>query len=126
MSYPSPRRLVGVVSAMMVWALWFVIVYGLTSVGCAARWNQRAVPGGNLLTVLLLATAIVALALIARSAWVGYCAWRTTPETRLAAGEEAGRRQAFMGLLMLVLSLLAGAATLMIALPILMLDPCAA
>jgi len=125
MNFPSPRRLVGVISPMVVWSVWFVVVYGLTSVGCAAGWNRHAVLGGNLLTVLLVATALVALALIARSAWVGYHAWQSQGETRMGAGDEAARRQAFLGMVMLVLSLLAGAATLMIALPILMLDPCA-
>lgn len=117
MAFPNPHRLVGVISGMIVWAVWFVVVYGLTGVGCDAGWNT---------SLLMLASTVVALALIARCAWIGFAAWRLRHEAAIVTGRESAQRQRFMGLTMGVLSLLAGIATLLIAVPILMLDPCIA
>lgn len=125
MAIPDPQRLVGVISGMIVWAIWFVTVYGLTGVGCKAGWNQIRVPPANLLSLLMLLATLGALALIGWCAWRGFDAWRQAQYIRLAGGAETGRRQRFMALVMLLLSGLAGLGTLMIALPILMLDPCA-
>jgi hypothetical protein len=63
MIFPSHRSWIGVISAMIVWALWFVVVYALSGVGCEAGWQQYDVPGGNLLSILMLACTLLALAL---------------------------------------------------------------
>jgi hypothetical protein len=126
MAFPDHRRLVGVISGMIVWAVWFVVVYALTGVGCDAGWQHRSLPGGgNQLSLLMLLSTAVALLLIGWCAWRGYQAWKASRESG-RAGLENLQRLRFMGLLMLVLSLLAGIGTLMIAVPILMLEPCAA
>ena len=125
MSFPSPQRLVGVVSGMIVWAVWFVVVYALTGVGCGAGWNERAVPGGDLLRLSMLLSTAVALALIGGCACRGYVGWRSGEEGR-GSGREVHQRARFMGLVMFVLSLLAAVGTVMVAIPIVMLDPCAA
>jgi hypothetical protein len=123
MDFPNHRSLVGVISGMIVWAVWFAAVYALQGVGCEVGWHHHAVPGGNALSVSMLASAVLALVLIGGCARRGYSGWRA--DTAASGGVEAAQRLRFMGLVMFVLSLLAVAGTLLVALPILMLDPCA-
>lgn len=125
MAGSSYQRLTGAVSGPIVWAVWFVVVYALTGIGCDAAWNERAVPGGNLLSLTMLASTVLALALIGWCARRGYVGWRRGRE-ETAAGLEAQQRLRFLGLVMLVLAVLAAIGTVLVALPILMLDPCAA
>jgi len=124
MAFPSHRGWIGVVSGLIVWAVWFVLVYGLTGVGCDAGWQQRDVPGGNLLSGLMLLATLAALALMSWSAWRGFRGWHHGNDLTVA-GAEKKERLRFMGLVMGVLSVLAAVGTVMIAIPILMLDPCA-
>ena len=120
------QRLLGVISGMIVWAGWFVAVYALTGVGCRAGWNQMALPlGTNLLTLVLVATAVAALGLIGWCGWTGYGAWRHARPPDVPRGREATQRQRFMGLAMALLAAIAAIGTLLGVLPMLMLDPCA-
>jgi hypothetical protein len=125
LNFPDHRSLLGVISGMIVWAAWFAIVYGLTGLGCDAHWHLRRVPvAGNLLSLVMLLSTALALFLIGWTAWRGFRGWRGSA-TAGRSGAEKRERQNFMGLSMFVLSLLAAAATVMVAIPILMLDPCA-
>jgi hypothetical protein len=124
MTFPNHRRLLGVISGMIVWAIWFVIVYSLVGVGCDEGWNTIDVPGGNALSLAMLLSTAVALLLIWWSAVRGYQGWRRGVEERVP-GQEAQQRMRFMGLTMLVLSVMAAIGTVMVAIPILMLEPCA-
>lgn len=125
MSLPAPQRLVGIVSGMIVWAVWFVLVYSLTGVGCQAGWQLVRLPFGNLLSLLMLLSTLLALALIGWCAWRGLIALRETRRPP-SSGADTSRRHQFMALVMLLLSFLAGLGTVLIAVPILMLDPCVA
>jgi hypothetical protein len=125
MAFPSHLRLIGVVSGMIVWAIWFAGVYALAGVGCSEGWNRRAAPGGNLLSLLMLLSAVLALALIAVCARSGYVGWRRGAEAP-EPGRESQQRERFTGMLMFVISMLAALGTLLTSIPILMLDPCAA
>lgn len=124
MSFPHHRSLLGVISGMIVWALWFVTVYALGGIGCDEGWNHIDVPGGNALSLAMLLSTAVALLLIAWCALRGHQGWRRGVEARVS-GQEAQQRMQFMGLIMLVLSVLAAIGTIMVAIPILMLEPCA-
>lgn len=124
MSFPNHRSLLGVISGMIVWALWFVTVYALGGLGCDEGWNHVAVPGGNALSLAMLLATALALLLIAGCALRGYQGWRRGAEARVP-GLEAQQRMTFMGLMMLVLSVIAAVGTVMVAIPILMLEPCA-
>jgi len=117
------RSLLGVISGMMVWAIWFVTVYALGGIGCDAGWNEISLPIGNALSLSMLLSTALALALIIWSAFRGYQGWRCSTKGEIA-GEEAQHRMRFMGLIMLVVSLLAAVGTVMIAIPIFMLEPC--
>lgn len=111
------RTLTGAVSGFIVWALHFVAVYALVGVGCERAWDGWPIAGSNALTVLLVAVTLPALGAIA---WIGIGGWRS-----------AGRRPRdidgpwrFTGWLTAAAAVLAFTATLMTALPILMLPPC--
>jgi hypothetical protein len=114
------------VSSMIVWVAWFVTVYALIGTGCRAGWNTVGLPVGNLLSLLMLLATLVALGLMGWCAQRGYVAWRGTGPAGAAPGREITQRQRFLGLAMFLLALLAGIGTLLGAIPILMLDPCAA
>lgn len=94
-------------------------------IGCDAGWHDIELAGSNALSFVMLLSTALALALICWCAIHGYRGWRrgTRCET---SGEEARHRMRFMGLTMMVLSVLAAVGTVMIAIPILMLEPCAA
>lgn len=126
MGLATPRRLLGVVSAMIVWAAWFVAVYSLTGVGCRAGWHHVALPGGNLLSAVMLLCTAAALGLILECGRRGHAAWRGARHRPAQTGAETVQRQRFLGLTMLLVSALAAIGTLLVAVPIFMLDPCRA
>jgi len=118
-------RLISVVSGMIVWAVWFVAVYSLTGVGCRAGWNQAGWAGTNLLTLTLVASAILALVLIGWCGRRGHVMWRQARDGGGARGQDAAQRQRFIGMATAVLAGIAAIGTLLTAIPMLMLDPCA-
>lgn len=124
MRVPDYQSWAGVLSGMIVWAVWFVVIYALAGIGCDAGWQTRAVPGGNQLSLILLASSATALVIIGWCARRGYVGWRRSQAAE-TGGIERQQRLQLMGLAMFVLSLLAAAGTVMISIPVLMLDPCA-
>lgn len=124
MTFANNRSLFGVITAMIIWAVWFVLVYALLGVGCDAGWQNRVVAGINHLSLGMLAVTALAVMLMSWCAWCGWMGWRGDGTT--VAAREATQRHRFMGLVMLVLALIAITGTVMIALPILLLNPCAA
>lgn len=125
MAFPNPRKLLGVVTALIIWAIWFVVVYALTGIGCDAGWNEVGLPVGNLLSLLMLISAVTALGLIGCCAWLGYKTWRGDRVAGSGADDEAAQRGRFMGLMMLLASVMAAIGTLLGTLPVFMLEPCA-
>jgi hypothetical protein len=121
----GPRHLAVAVSSLAVWAAWFVLVYALVGAGCEAGWQQRDALGLNVLTLSVLLSSAGALAVIGGLAWFGYAGWRHSHESP-GAGQEVREHTRFLGLLMMVLSLLAALGTLLGTIPVVMLDPCAA
>lgn len=120
----NARSMLGMVSGLIVWAVWFVVVYALTGVGCRAGWQEQAMPVGNLLSLLMLACTALALVLIVICGRRGYAAWRGAGHAATPAGAEAVQRRRFLGLTMLLVSALAAVGTVLVAVPILMLPPC--
>lgn len=116
--------LIGVIGSMLVWIGWFLAVYALTGLGCRAGWNRLAIPGGNLLTLVMVLSALLALALIAWRGRVGLAIWRSAKQGGVR-GQDAAQRQRFIGMATAVLAVLAALGTLFTAVPMLMLDPCA-
>jgi hypothetical protein len=102
-----------------VWAVWFTILYGGQSVGCAvdapdvARGAWTWINGSLLL--LTLATAVL----------LGLASWSTLragPETSDEEERASGRR--FMGFAAGVLYGMAAFSTLAVGVPLLVLSPC--
>ena len=118
----SRPPLVMVVAAMIVWVAWFVLAYALTGVGCRAGWNHAGSGGLNLLTVLLVLSAVLALALIGWCGWRGHVIWRGAAAAR---GQDATQRTRFIGMATALLAGIAAIGTVFTAIPMLMLDPCA-
>lgn len=121
--FPPHDKLTGVISAMVVWAVYFAAVYALAGVGCEAGWHRRRlVPFDNLLTASMVGLTAVALLSIAWCGWRGWCGWRRGDDIERT---EARQRARFMGLVMFVLACLAATGTVLVAIPIFMLLPCA-
>ena len=121
--FPPHDRLTGVISGMVVWAVYFAAVYALTGIGCEAGWHRRRlVPFDNLLTASMAALTVVALLAIAWCGWRGWCGWQGSDDV---ARTEARQRVRFMGMVMFVLACLAAMGTVLVAIPIFMLAPCA-
>lgn len=118
------RSLLGAISAMIVWAVWFAAVYALVGLGCEEGWQQRRVLGTDLLSAALAASTLLALLLMAWSGARGWRGWRRG-QAQPGRDHEHAQRRRFLGRMMLVLAAIAMAGTLMIALPLLLLDPCA-
>ncbi len=119
----APGRLTGMALPMALWALHFVVVYGLVGLGCEHGWQSRTLAGGNLLSVLLVALTVlvlvpvVALGLRARRAWRRHAANQ--------AGDPRQRRHALIAMAATALAILAAIAIVFTATPALLLPPCA-
>lgn len=112
----SPSHPLHLVLGLIIWALWFVAMYGALSVVCNVA---PPTPSLGALTwingKLLLLTVLVTLWLLI----YGYRCWRaSTP------GGNENTDQRFISQVAAGAYLLAAAATLMIGLPVLVLPPC--
>lgn len=101
--------MLGAISPMITWAVYFVVVYAVQGVGCDQAWNRNLLLGTNALTLALIVVTVIALALIG---WQGARAWP--------------RRADFHGRVALTLAVLAALATTFTVIPIIMLEPCSA
>ena len=115
------RTLSGSVSSLVVWAAHFGIVYSLVGVGCDQGWHRMPLAGTNGLTLLLIVLTLPALGLIA---WIGWGGWRSHRQAGRHGDGEDKLRWRFLGLITLALAVLAFVATIMTAVPIMMLPPC--
>lgn len=101
------------VSGLIVWAVWFIVVYAGAALGC--QWAPPAPGAGAVTWINLTLLGVSALT----AGYLGYCAWLSWQLKRAATGR--GR---------FTLSLAAGGylaatiSTLAIALPLLAVPPC--
>lgn len=118
-------RVLGAIGSMVVWVVYFVAVYSLQGLGCVEGWHEVSIGPVNQLTVVMVLLTLVALALIAWNGWRGWQGWRAGATATRQASEFPERRR-FLGALMLWLAALSLVATVFVAVPIIMLPPCAA
>lgn len=130
MSPLAPSRLVGMAAPMGVWAVHFIVVYGLTGLACADAWAARHWLGVRLFAwALLLATAL-ALGLIAALGWRARRArqrFASMLDAADAADAKACRelaRQCFAARVTVKLAVLAAVAVAFTAVPVLVLPDC--
>lgn len=109
--------LTGMVSPFLAWVGYFGAVYAFLSVACVV-----GLPAAAIRTVLFIATG-AALALIAYIASRAVRAWRV--EAAASVSEPDPSRRRFMALTAALISALAFVSTVWVALPILLLSPCA-
>ncbi|MCL4184060.1 MAG: hypothetical protein KJ011_11490 [Burkholderiaceae bacterium] len=106
------------VLGLSVWAVWFVVVYGGTSVACALA-PPLAGPGAwNLVNGILLLFTLATLALLLR------LAWRCRGASRNASSMPPNDARRFIAGLGAALYATAAVSTAFVALPLLVLPPC--
>lgn len=104
--------LIGMTAAFLVWSGYFVIMYALLSLACVS---------GAAAPVVATALALVTVATLATLGWIG---WRALRAWRAASGPDDARPR-FMALTGALGAGLALVATLWVAGPLLLLEPCA-
>jgi hypothetical protein len=108
--------LTSMVGALVVWALYFVLVYALVGLHCERPFDL----GRDALRAWLLASTLVALG---AALAIGAGAWATGRRALEQAGP-AARRQRFMAAVAALVALLATISILLTALPLVLVAPC--
>lgn len=111
-----PGHAAHLVLGLVVWSLWFVILYGGLSVGCALAPPSGEQGAWTWINGVLLALAIIfTVGLLAGA----YASWRHAPPA------DSGKAKArFLGRVAAAVYLFAALASLAISLPVLLLPPC--
>jgi amino acid transporter len=111
--------MIGMVAALLVWAVHFLAIYGAQATACVRAAPDTELFGQPLVPTLVLGLTAVALLAVAA---VGLLAWRRLPSGMTAqAGEEQPR---FLRWLTVGTALFAALAILWETLPVLVLPPC--
>ncbi len=105
-----------IVLGLMIWALWFVAMYGLLSVGCVV-----APPAAQAGSLTWINVALLGLTLLTTAGLVG-AGWRCRKQR--ASMEEASAHRRFTVSVASVLYGLSAFATASIGLPVLVYPPC--
>lgn len=130
MSPLAPSRLVGMAAPMGVWAVHFVVVYGLTGLACADAWAARHWLGVRgfawalLLATALALAAIAALGRRARRARQRFAAMLDADDAVDAATRRERERECFAARVAVKLAVLAAVAVAFTAVPVLVLPDC--
>ena len=112
---PAATHPVHLVLGLIIWAVWFVVLYGGLSVGCALAPPDVALGSLSWLNAVLL---ILTLACAAVLLWLAACCWRG----RASAGGDLPRQ--FIVHVGAAIYLLSAAAVLLVGLPVFALPPC--
>jgi len=100
------------VLGLIVWAVWFVVLYGGVSVACKLAPPDPAAGALTWINTLLMPLTLVVVALLGWTAWWCWQSAETEPLRRFLARTAA------------CLYLLSALATLAVAMPMLFLPPC--
>ncbi|PWS35471.1 hypothetical protein DFH01_17840 [Falsiroseomonas bella] len=111
--------IIGVVAALLVWAVHFLAIYGAQATACIRAAPDAELFGQPLVPALVLGLTAVALLAVAA---IGLLAWRRLPSGM--AGQEGEDQPCFLAWLTLATALFAALAILWEALPVLILPPC--
>lgn len=112
---PNPSPTLIVAAPPLLWAVHFVLCYGLLSIGCAAGWQAASFLGLDTIRALLLAlttlAAAILLVLLAH-------AWRAH------RGRSGGSQQRFMAVVSAGLAVLSLTAVVWLGLAVIAIPPC--
>ena len=112
---PGPTHPAHLVLGLAIWSLWFIVIYGGLSVGCAIAPPATESGPLNWLNAALLLSTTFTLAVLA---WLMLACWRT------GRHEDIARRQRFIAVTSAGLYAVATLSTLVIGLPAAALPPC--
>lgn len=118
---PQGRALLQLISGLGVWASCFVLLYAGLSLGCASSLAGKQIGGVSALSAILTAIWVIHLAVLVVMLWR---AWRGRHAP--AQDGQAVSTARFCGRLTWVLHGVALVATVVIGLPVLMLQACSA
>jgi hypothetical protein len=113
---------VAAIAGFVVWALYFVVIYGLFSIGCERRWRLAEPDGTDRLSMALILTSVPFVALLL---WLAIASLRRWLRCRVveAAAREA-ERERFFAMTAFWLNLLALIAALWVSLPLALTTAC--
>lgn len=116
-------NLIGMVASFIVWSAYFAAVYSFQAIACIRGFQGARVAGVDMLTLgLVIMTALTLVAI----AYLGWRSLRVVSLSRVVQGDAPDVSCAdFMALTSALLAAMALVATLWVALPILLLPPCA-
>lgn len=117
------ERLTAAIAGLVVWALHFVVVYSLFSVGCALEWQAVHLLGLNRLALVLILITLPFLLLLAWLVVGSLLYWRRGRAPAAPERPPAGRAR-FLAMAAFWLNLLALVATLWVSLPLILTTPC--
>lgn len=112
----SPFHPLHLVLGLIIWAAWFVAMYGGLSVACSVASPAPADGAQTWINAALLALTLVITVLLLIQ---GYRCWRAS-----SSAENGGRSRRFISRVAAGVYLLSAIATLMIGLPVIALPPC--
>lgn len=112
--------ILGAISAMLVWAAHFLIVYGAQATACARGGAGATLFGQPLVPALVLGLTLLSLLVVAI---IGLRAWRRLRSG--LSGQEGEDEPQFTVWMAAAISLLAALAIVWEAAPVLILRPCA-
>lgn len=116
--------LLGMVGAPIIWAVHFVTVYVLVSFACAFGFSGGRILGIGAVPFLIGVVTLIAVVFIALLTRLGYRRWRQTEADRRRMDPDLWARRRFMALTALLLSGLSLIATIWVAVPAFLMDPC--
>ncbi|MBP0447549.1 hypothetical protein J8J14_22580 [Roseomonas sp. SSH11] len=108
------------VAGMVVWAVHFGIVYGITGIACERGYGTRILLGQPLIPALVLAATALALLFVG---WIVVSAYRRLDSE--LSGEDGEDGPQFTVWLTLAIALLSALAILWEGIPVLLVHPCA-
>lgn len=108
-------RLLAATAGLILWLAYFIAVYLVADLGCAA-----GAAAASLRTAMLAATVLALVAMLALGGY-GWLLGRTAAD---AQDESCGQRARFHGSLAIGVTVIAVTATAWVALPLLLVAPC--
>ncbi|HEV7267773.1 MAG TPA: hypothetical protein VGN83_23145 [Falsiroseomonas sp.] len=110
---------IGSISAMIVWAVHFLVIYGVQATICVRLGTGRTLFGQPLILASVLGLTALSLVIVAV---IGLRAWRRLESGM--AGQEGEDQAQFTVWMTFSIALLSGLAILWEAVPVLILHPC--
>lgn len=118
MMKPSPFHPVNLVLGLIIWALWFVLLYGGLSVGCAFVPPDTEAGAWTWINAASLIAALIV------SSYLLVCAYGCWKAPSLAQATDAEPLKAFISKTSAAVYLVSAFASMMLALPGAILPPC--